>query len=194
MRYPIVLLVVCSLLGACQSSPRKNFYLLTAEPVATPSSTTIDTLIGVGPIEVAEYLNRLHIVYEVKDGSLVVADNAHWAEPLNEGIARVIGLNLTAQDARRGIVNFPWRRDTRPDISLRLALHSLHRVDGKAYINATWELVDVNERTSLLRRHFVRQIPAGPGAKSLAQAYSQLLTELSTEMDQALTQHTRRSD
>src|SRR5690606_33786205 len=86
MRYPIVLLVVCSLLGACQSSPRKNFYLLTAEPVAAPSSTTIDTLIGVGPIEVAEYLNRLHMVYEVKDGSLVVADNAHWAEPLNEGI------------------------------------------------------------------------------------------------------------
>ncbi len=103
MRYPIVLLVVCSLLGACQSSPRKNFYLLTAEPVAAPSSTTIDTLIGVGPIEVAEYLNRLHMVYEVKDGSLVVADNAHWAEPLNEGIARVIGLNLTAQDARRAI-------------------------------------------------------------------------------------------
>lgn len=196
MRYSFILLLICSLLGGCQSSPRKNFYLLNATPVEQSEQTAeITTLIGIGPVEVAEYLNRLHMVYEASDGSLVLADNDYWAEPLREGIPRIIGLNLTARDPHRGMVNFPWRRDSKPDYSLRLALHSLHRTGSDAYINATWELVDVNERNSLLRRHFIRRIPVASGARALAQAYSQLLAELSADMDQALIQHTqRRSD
>lgn len=194
MRYSFILLLICSLLGACQSSPRKNFYLLNATPVEqTEQATEITTLIGIGPVEVAEYLNRLHMVYEANDGSLVLADNDYWAEPLREGIPRIIGLNLTARDPHRGMVKFPWRRDSEPDYSLRLALHSLHRIGSEAYINATWELVDVNERNSLLRRHFIRRIPVASGARALAQAYSQLLAELSADMDQALTQHTQPS-
>ncbi len=197
MRYSLILLIICSLLSACQSSPRKNFYLLNAMPVEqTDQAAEITTLVGIGPVEVAEYLNRLHMVYEANDGSLVLADNDYWAEPLREGIPRIIGLNLTARDTRRGMVNFPWRRDNKPDYSLRLALHSLHRIGGEAYINATWELMDVNERSSLLRRHFIRRVPVTSGARPLAQAYSQLLAELSADMDQALLQHThpRRSD
>lgn len=194
MRNLFILLTVCSLLGACQSSPRKNFYLLSAAPAEQSNNTEVTTLIGIGPVEVAEYLNRLHMVYEAEDGSLVMADNDYWAEPLREGIPRVIGLNLTARDASRSVVNFPWRRDSKPDYSLRVAVHSLHRVGSDAYINATWELVDVNERTSLLRRHFIRRQPVAVGPRALAQAYSQLLADLSTSMDQALTQHTRRSN
>ena len=195
-RYPIILLIVCSLLAACQSSPRKNLYLLSAAPMEqVEGAGEIETLVGIGPIEVAEYLNRLHLVYEADSGSLVLADNDYWAEPLREGIPRVIGLNLTARDPRRGIVNFPWRRDMKPEFSLRVTLHSLHRVEGTAYINATWELVDVSARASLLRRHFIRQIPVTAGARSLAQAYSQLLAELAAEMDQALVHQTpSRSD
>lgn len=194
MRYSLILIIACAMLSACQSSPRKNYYLLNATAAPqTENSTEIQTLVGVGPVEVAEYLNRLHMVYEAGDGSLVLASNDYWAEPLREGIPRVIGLNLVARDPTRGIVSFPWRRDSKPVHSVRLVVHSLHRVGDEAYMNATWELVNNVESTSLVRRHFIRRVQVAAGARSLAQAYSQLLAELSLDMDQALTRHAQQT-
>lgn len=189
MRYTFFLIICCCLLSACQSSPRKNYYLLTAAAVEEKTSAeNITQVIGIGPIEVAEYLNRLHMVYQAEDGSLAMADNDYWAEPLNKGIARVLALNLTQRDTSRSFVNFPWRSDSKPDYSLRLQVHTLNRTANQAHINATWELVDNTEKTKLQRRHFIRTISVKSGAWALAQAYSQLFAELATEMDEALRQ------
>lgn len=187
MRYLLLMVSLCCLLSACQQSPRNNYYVLT-EPAAESLSPAenITTVIGIGPIQVAEYLNRLSIVYREEDGSLFMADNDYWAEPLNKGIARVIALTLTQVDSSRGFVSFPWRGDSSPRYSLRLQIHSLNRSESQANINATWELVDNTQKTVLHRRHFIRATAANPGAKALAQAYSQLLADLAREMDQAL--------
>lgn len=189
MRYTIFLVACCCLLSACQSSPRKNYYMLTAAAMEQQSSAeNITGVIGIGPIEVAEYLNRLHIVYQAEDGSLAVADNDYWAEPLDKGIARVLALNLTQRDISRSFVNFPWRADSNPVYSLRLYIHNLNRSNGQAHINATWELVDNQQKTKLQRRHFIRTTAVKPGTQALAQAYSQLFADLASEMDEALRQ------
>lgn len=187
MRHFLLLIAVCLLISGCQQSPRKNYYLLSASAVEPiHAAENIDQVIGIGPIEVAEYLNRLHIVYQTEDGSLVMADNDYWAEPLDKGVARVLALNLTRHDTSRSFVKFPWRNDSKPDYSLRLQIHSLNRAASQAYINATWELIDNTQKTSLQRRHFIRSIAATSGAKGLIQAYSQLFSELASEMDEAL--------
>lgn len=191
MRYFILMIFLCGLVSACQHSPRKNYYVLST-PAAAPntSAEAISTLIGIGPIEVAEYLNRSHIVYQDQGGSLIMASNDYWAEPLHKGIPRVLALHLTQRDPSRSAVNFPWRMDSTPPYSLRLSVHSFHRINGQAHINATWELVDNTAKTNLLRRHFIRSTSVNSGAQSLAAAFSQLLAELAGEMDQALQQHT----
>lgn len=189
MRYIFFPVIFCFLLSACQTSPRKNYYLLTAPAVEQHQSTkAITQVIGIGPIEVADYLQRLHIVYQSDDGSLVMAENDYWAEPLDKGIARVLALNLTGRDTSRSFVNFPWRRDSKPHYSLRLQIHSLNRTDNQAHINATWELVDNRTGTKLQRRHFIRTTAVNTGAKALAHAYSKLFADLAIEMDEALTQ------
>lgn len=187
MRYPILLIALCLLLGACQQSPHKNFYVLAAPTaVANDSGSHLPTTIGIGPIEVADYLDRTQIVYETADGSLAFAPNAYWAEPLNHGIARVLALHLTERETTRSFVNFPWRADSRPTHSLRVQIHSLKRADGQASINATWELMDVSGKENIERRRFVRTTPAASGAHALTQAYSKLIAELAQEMDVAL--------
>lgn len=180
---------LCLLLCACQHSPKKNYFYLSPlnEKAATQSaSNQTSQLIGIGPVDIAEYLMRSQIIESQSDNTLTLADNAYWAEPLDKSIARVISLNLTQLNPSRSFVNFPWRSDSKPRYSLRIHVDQLSRTGRNANINATWELVDNDGKSATLRRNFLRSIQADSGAKGLAQAYSQLLGELSKEMDDAL--------
>jgi uncharacterized lipoprotein YmbA len=183
---------LCALLMACQHSPKKNyFYLspLSEKTVTQTASNEASQLIGIGPVEIAEYLTRSQIIDNQVDNTLTLSDNAYWAEPLDKSIARVVSINLTQLNTARSFVSFPWRSDSKPRYSLRLHIDKLSRAGKNANINATWELVDNDNKKSILRRNFLRSVPADSGAKGLAQAYSQLLGELSKEMDEALNQH-----
>ena len=179
---------LCLLLCACQHSPKKNYFYLSPlnEKAATQSaSNQTSQLIGIGPVNIAEYLMRSQIIESQSDNTLTFADNAYWAEPLDKSIARVISLNLTQLNPSRSFVHFPWRNDSKPRYSLRIHIDQLSRTGRNANINATWELVDNDGKNATLRRNFLRSIQADSGAKGLAQAYSQLLGELSKEMDDA---------
>ena len=184
---------LCCLMFACAHSPKKNYFYLTPlanvdvnNNVGAGSKVEINQLIGIGPIEIAEYLTRSQIIDNQTDNTINMAENAYWAEPLDKSITRVIALNLTQLNSARSFVNFPWRNDSKPHHSLRIRVDNLSRTDNKANINATWELVDNGAKTTNVRRNFIRAINASPGAKGLAQAYSQLFADLSNEIDSEL--------
>jgi uncharacterized protein len=197
----------CSLLLACQHSPQKNFYYLTAQlaqehnqtqnlaaapenSAAQAANSTANQLLGIGPIEIADYLNRSQIIDKQANHRLSMADNAFWAEPLDKSIARVTALNLTKNT--RNFVYFPWRSDSKPRYSIRIRVDELARSTQPAKfndtctLNATWELIDNDTKTNVLRKNFTRSTPADSGAKALAQAYSRLLADLAREMDTEL--------
>ena len=185
---------LCCLMFACAHSPKKNYFYLTPlanigsdnKNIGTDSKVEINQLIGIGPVEIAEYLTRSQIIDNQTDNTINMAENAYWAEPLDKSITRVIALNLTQLNSTRSFVNFPWRNDSKPHHSVRIRVDNLSRTDNKANINATWELVDNDAKTTNVRRNFIRAINASPGAKGLAQAYSQLLADLANEIDSEL--------
>ena len=187
-----LLIITCSLLSvllcACSHSPRKNYFILNATAVNSEkhSNEEIDQLIGIGPIEIADYIDRLPILYTQSDNTLVIAENDYWAEPLNKGIARVIADNLGALNPKRSFTNFPWRMDNKPTYSLRLQVHNLSCNSKEASIDASWELINNITKISLQRRHFIRSVPAQANPKALTQAYNKLLGDLALEMDMLL--------
>ncbi|MES2674891.1 MAG: PqiC family protein [Pseudomonadota bacterium] len=190
MKKIIIATVLLSLLAGCKSSPQKKYYYLNTMPMEQkappPANENITTVIGIGPIEIADHLNRLQMIHSQTNNLLTVADNDYWAEPLDKGIARVIALNLIQHNNSRSFTTFPWRQDSKPQHSLRVQINSLTRANNEASIIATWELIDNTSKTNLQRRNFIRSIPVESGAKNLAQAYSKLLAELAGEMDDAL--------
>ena len=203
MRRILLIAFGCSLFLSCQHSPQKNFYYLTAqfdkEPnlaqssSPTPEKTTTQTesskinqLIGIGPIEIADYLHRSQIIDNQSNNSLNMADNAFWAEPLDKSIARVTALNLTQVNSARNFVYFPWRSDSKPRYSIRVRIDELSRTGNQAKLNANWELMDNDTKTNLLRKNFTRSTPVDSGAKALVQTYSKLLADLAREMDAEL--------
>jgi uncharacterized lipoprotein YmbA len=177
----------CSLLFSCQHSPTKNYFYLTAllgtEKASDANQANITQVIGIGPVEVADYLTRSQIIDSQTDNKLNMSENAYWAETLDKSIARTTALNLTQANNSRSFVTFPWRSDSKPRYSLRLRIDNLSRSDTKANINATWELVNNDTKANLIRRNFIRTIPTLSGAKALAQSYSQLLADLAAEID-----------
>lgn len=188
MRYSIILAILC-LIAACQHSPQKRYYVLSpiesGNPV-TKSDETIDTIIGIGPIEMADYLKRSNMVRMRSNNTLDLTTNDYWAEPLDKGVERILALNLTRYNPSRMIQIFPWRRDSTPVYSFRLQIHNLVLKEDKALIEATWELIDNTKKQSISRQHFTRQIDAGSSAKAMAEAYSQLLGKLAEAMNNAL--------
>ena len=186
----LALVFLCGLslvLAACQHSPRKNYYLLTAPGQAAPASSNITSVVGVGPISIADYLSRSQIAYTEAGNRLVVSQNDYWGEPLDKGIMRVLIANLAQRNSARSFSEFPWRSDARPSHSVRVQIQQLDCTDGHANLEANWELVDNNTRAPVQRRHFVRSIPASTEPAAIARAYSQLIADLATDVDQVLT-------
>ena len=184
MKKIILIVSLCGLIFSCQHSPKKNYFYLTPQANAvSDKKTEITQLIGIGPVEIAEYLSRSQIIDNQTDNTLNMSENAYWAEPLDKNIMRVIALNLTHLNGSRSFVNFPWRSDSKPHYSIRIRVDNLSRTDSKALINATWELADNETKTNVLRRNFTKTTSANSGAKGLAQAYSELLAEFANEVD-----------
>jgi len=188
----ILLLGILSLLLACQQSPQKSYYLLTPlSPLVEKENATINTMLGLGPLELADYLKRPNMVRTSSNNTLNMTSNDFWAEPLDKGIVRVLSLNLVRQDPSRMVLAFPWRSDRIPPYSLRIDIHELVFADKQARINATWELVHTADKKTVERQHFIRSVNTESNAGAMAYAYSQLLAQLAEEMNQALLKATQ---
>lgn len=188
MRVFIILFLISSLLVGCQQSPRKQYYLLNATPTTNQTAEITQTL-GLGPIEVADYLRNPQIIINRNTNHLQITDNAYWGEPLQKGIARVLAVNLMNHQTNSLIETFPWRSDATPTLSLRLTIYDLQLINGEAAINASWKLIDNKTKAVLSQQHFVRNKSSGESAAEIAATYSELLAELAGEMNQALAAH-----
>lgn len=181
----ITLVIVGSLLVGCQQSPRKQYYLLSATPTAS-QTVAINQTLGLGPIEVADYLRNSQIIINRNANHLQITDNAYWGEPLQKGIARVLAVNLMNHQKNTLIENFPWRNDATPILGLRLTIYDLQFMNGEALINASWKLINNKTKKILSQQHFVRNKPSGESAAQIAATYSELLAELAGEMNSAI--------
>lgn len=185
LRHLILIALLSSLLLGCQQSPRKQYYLLNATP-HTDQSVAITQSVGLGPIEVADYLQRSQLIINSDANSLQMSNNAYWGEPLHKGINRVLAINLMNHQPSRAVEIFPWRSDSTPALSVRIQVHDLHISDGYAVINASWKLMDNVAKKTLAQYHHINKRSCKSAPQDIAAAYSILLAELSTEINQAL--------
>ncbi len=92
----IVLLAACLALGACASSPSARFYSLAAVPLEPVTAAPDDFFLAVGPIRVADYLDRPQIVSRASSTEISLAGYDRWSEPLLPAINRIVAENLSA--------------------------------------------------------------------------------------------------
>lgn len=172
------------------TSPSPRLYVLTpvvelatATPVSAPRLGTI----GVGPVSVPGYLDRPQLVTRRSPGNIEIHEFDQWGEPLQAGVSRVVGVNLSRLLPGSHVVSFPWRTTERIGYQL---VRNLVQLDGPpsgdVVVDVRWRILDAagKEVTARVSR-FAEPSGAG-GVSSAPPAMSRALGTLSREMAQVL--------
>ncbi len=185
----IALLSGCSIFS---KGPAPSYYLLTAhatDKTVSSKTTALDTTIGVGPVRVAPFLERVNITTHAGGGDLQFSDNQRWGEPLEQGIQRILLQNIHTMTGAE-MRNFPWRQTAIPHYAARIDIADLDRLaDGQATLDVRWQLEDLTTARVIksATEHFSVAVK-GTDNSALASAYSELFAQLAAKIAQTIPQ------
>lgn len=181
----LVAVLLGVLLAACGSTPPSEHYILRA--TAQPPGGDSGIALGVGPVSVPEYLRRENFVFNGEANRLEITSRQRWAEPLQEGIARVMTLNLAGLLQTQDVRPYPWHPRRKPQYAVQLRVMEMDADASRARLIAEWLLLDPETDAPLQRRIAqLQQSLTSREASAVAAAYSDLLYQLSEQIAAAI--------
>lgn len=176
-----IFILLTALLFVSCAQPDKKFYVLTASGAA-PAGGGIG--IGVGPVTLAEYIDRPNLVIQQAANQLAVSEDNRWAGDLSASIARVTAVNLGRELKTGNVRTYPWQRDEEIRYQVTLDIRQLHSSeDGYAIIEAGWRAYALPDRTLKVSSTFVDREPlASDGYNAMVAAQSRLLARMADKI------------
>lgn len=180
----IVPWIAVFLLAGCGVGTR-SFYVLTSDG---PAPSSAGPGIGVGPVSLAEYIDRPNIVIAEAPNQLGVAENHRWAGDLESSITRVTATNLGRRLGTGHVWSYPWPNDGEIRYQVTLDIRQFHSgADGFAVIEAGWRAYSLPDRKLMASRTFVDREPLeADGYQPLVAAQSRLLARLADDIAKSL--------
>ena len=177
----IFLTLICA--SCVTPSQPNNFYILQPlakinDAITSHSQSTL--ALGIGRVEIADYLNQPQLLKNKDNFELQRSKQARWAEPLKSNIQRVLLENLTRLTGNHQLQASPFRADSRPQWVMNAKVLALDiNENSEAQLRVDWYWV---ERTSGRRLtapigHYFQAAEVGP--RGQAKAFSQLLLDWS---------------
>jgi len=184
----------CSSILAPQPDPAR-FYLIA--PMAGDARTAAarnDLSIGVGPVNLPEYVQRQALVVRTSPTEVRPSDIDYWAEPLGQNVTRVLGENLGALVGTDRIFAFPSPGILKTDYQVVVTFLSFEQDSAhQGVLSARWEIrVPKSETVLITRVTSVTKPAAGAGMDGGVAALSAALADLSRDIAAAVPAHTGR--
>lgn len=184
------------MLAACASSPPVRLHLLAVEvdrplqpPLARPA------VLGVGPIEVVDYLERPEIVTRRGRTGLVLVESDRWAERFEVMLARTLRESLARLLATDSVFELPTDRVIQPELRLELQVLRFEAESEAAtsarpdrvVLEARWLiLAGAGERPLRLERSTLDEPIEGEGPEAAVAAMSRALGGLALILAEAV--------
>jgi hypothetical protein len=186
----LLCLAIGGLLAGCSSAPT-HFYVLTPLPVAggpLGGPNRQDLSIGLGPVELPDYLDRPQIVTRLDQNQFKVADFDYWSEPLKDNFTQVLAENLSSLLTTERVFVYPWRRENRVTYQVTVKVIRFDRVvDGDSVLTARWRILRADNNEELRVQTATYTVPAaGSDYPATVTAMNQTLTALSRDIAGAL--------
>jgi hypothetical protein len=175
----------CTAITAITDATR--YYVLSPSPETSPMSRTAlsSAGIGVGPVVIPGYLDRLPIVTRGANDEVEISTYHRWAEPLDSGIAETLADNLAAQIGNERIAVFPWRGGVARVLDYQVTVVVL-RFDGspgrQVTLDARWRLLGKDGRELALKRSTINEPVTGEGYEPLVRGMSRAIAALAREI------------
>ena len=176
------------LVAGCGTSPTPNFFHLEKNADGMLNGIERGTAIGVGPVNIAQYLDRPQIVTRAGSHRLLMSEFNRWSEPLKNSISRVISVSLSTQLQTTRVYLIPRRNKSIP-LDYQVAI-DIARFDGElgsdARLTARWSLYDRDNKVILTKVSIISVASDGTDFESLVAAENQALQKLSAEIAEAI--------
>ncbi|WP_022965200.1 PqiC family protein [Denitrificimonas caeni] len=188
MRLPLGIAIVGVLaFGSvgCSIAPPATFYQLQQSTTETASRDNNITVL-LGPLRVADYLQRENVLQREADGSLSLSQQARWAGSLQDDIGQLLLRQVSAQLGSSRIALYPDRVGIEAQAQVVLSISRLDSgVQQPAVLEAQWRLLDA--KGSLRNSRVLRFEEAHNGeVADQVRAQSELLGQLSKQLVTAL--------
>jgi uncharacterized protein len=183
MKCLFLLLASIFIIGCAQS--KKSYYVLSA---SGPVPSTSGVSVGVGPITLAEYLDRPNLVISESPNQLAIAEDHRWAGGLSQSISQVLAADLGRHLKTGNVQTYPWLSDNEVRYQVTLDVRRFHsESDGHAVIEVGWRAYQLPERTLKTSRTFVAREPlSSDGYAAMVAAQSRLLEGLAAQIAASL--------
>lgn len=198
----IVLVAALALLSGCVSfgfsSPETRFYVLEAPPGAVGSAAPdarAPFAVGLGPVNLPDFLNRPQIVTRGSDHRLVVGEFDHWGGALDANLARLVARRMLVHLEPSQVYLHPWSTYQQPAYQVRIDVLRLEgSLGGATYLEGTWSLISHPDRREVTfeRFRFTDQA-TGVGYPELVASYSRLADQLGGRIVEQVAREARRS-
>ena len=187
----LALLSCLLILWGCASTPPSRFYILhplaSAEGEDLPGVSDNLTLL-VGPVELADYLDRPQIVTRSGPGKLELAEFDKWSEPLKDSIARVVVENLSSLLGTNRIAVYPMEESMPVDFQILMNVNRLDAGEGgEVVLDCRWRVLrEEGYEVLTMQRSRITETAGAEGFEALVEAQSRALGRLSREIAQEL--------
>ena len=184
----IAFVFILLLVAGCGTSPTPHFFHLEKNADVTLTGIERGTAVGIGPVNIAQYLDRPQIVTRAGPHRVLMSEFNRWSEPLINSISRVISVSLSTQLQTTRVYLIPRRNKSIP-LDYQVAI-DIARFDGElsgdARLTARWSLYDRDNKVILTKVSIISVASEGTDFESLVYAENQTLQKLSTEIAEAI--------
>lgn len=185
-RFPLILLLAGLLgLAGCSTHQPVSLYQLDSGSPAQPSQSA-GMAVLLGPVLVADYLQRETLLQRQPDGSLQAATDGRWAGSLSSDINQLMLRQVAGHLDSQRVVLSPAPSGFTPDVQVLLTITRLDSgITQPAILDAQWRLIDRRGQVRDNRIVHLQEEHAGSTAAQV-QAQGVLLQRLAEQLSVAL--------
>jgi len=183
------LALVVLLFAGCRSTPPPTaFYTLTsvtkAEMAGQVTAPMGGLAVGIGPVQIAEYLDRPQIVTRTAPDKLTLSEFNRWGGSLRQDFPRVLAENIAALLGTERVLAYPWGERLEPAYRVAVDVQQFDgALGGAAVLKATWIVTGLEGKTPLaVRKAEIQEPVSGTDYDALVSAQSRALAALSREI------------
>lgn len=174
------------LVAGCGALPQTGFYQLQQEALVAEGVQHSDVAALLGPVKIADYLQREQILQREAAGRLTASREGRWAGSLQDDIGQLLLRQLAAQLNSSHIALYPDRVGVKQQTQVVLSIGRLDSgVEHPAVLEAQWRLLDGKGNVRDSRVVHLEQAHKGDLASQI-QAQGQLLVQLSVQLAEAV--------
>ena len=168
----------CSLLTGAPGTSPNRYYVLTEATDLRQIAHLPDLRLGVGPIQLPDYLDRLAITTRRQPNRVVYSEVDRWAESLDGNVQRILAADLSVLLYTERIALFPWYRTAAPDRRISIDIQRFEvDPEGKVRLWARWILRDQDGKR-LVAGEFDERGEVARNTEAVARAMSDLVGDL----------------